>query len=510
MTFQWILLFLNSALLCDGRKNVLFLMSDDLRAEINAYTRSDVPFSVHPKMFTPNLDALAAKSLLLKRAYVQQALCSPSRSSLLTGRRPDTTHVYNLHTYFRNVGGNYTTIPQYFKMKGYETIGMGKIFHRGHDTGDDDPLSWTKPYFHGVGNWEDGQNSWKAVPDNMLKDKPLQDKQVADLAVSTLRKLAPKAKSGEKPFFLAVGFQKPHLPFVFPKSFMDHYPMSTIHLPNNQYAPKHMPPVAWANYGELRSRYHDIMVLNATGDINSTLPSNVVLDLRRAYYSTISYVDSLVGLVVSELSNLGLENNTVVSFIGDHGWQLGEHGEWCKHTNFELATHAPMMIRVPGKTDNGIVTDKLVEFVDLFPTLVEAADFSPIPLCPEDSTNIELCREGMSLMPLIKNQHITWKNASFSQYPRHQKGSNIMGYTIRTNRYRYTEWVKFHGKPTFKPDWNVLFGVELYDHQTDPDENINKAHHSFYPQLRARLSQQLRAGWRHSVKTTSLTDIFGR
>ncbi len=175
--------------------------------------------------------------------------------------------------------------------------------------------------------------------------------------------------------------------------------MSTIHLPNNPHAPKHMPPVAWANYGELRSRYHDIMVLNATGDINSTLPSNVVLDLRRAYYSTISYVDSLVGLVVSELSNLGLENNTVVSFIGDHGWQLGEHGEWCKHTNFELATHAPMMIRVPGKTDNGIVTEKLVEFVDLFPTLVEAADFSPIPLCPEDSTNIELCREGMSLMP---------------------------------------------------------------------------------------------------------------
>jgi iduronate 2-sulfatase len=135
---------------------------------------------------------------------------------------------------------------------------MGKIFHRGHDTGDDDPLSWTKPYFHGVGNWEDGQNSWKAVPDNMLKDKPLQDKQVADLAVSTLRKLAPKAKSGEKPFFLAVGFQKPHLPFVFPKSFIDHYPMSTIHLPNNPHAPKHMPPVAWANYGELRSRYHDI------------------------------------------------------------------------------------------------------------------------------------------------------------------------------------------------------------------------------------------------------------
>lgn len=510
MTLSFVLTLLNFLVISYARKNILFLVADDMRPEINAYRGKDSPSSVHPPMYTPNLDALASKSLLLKRAHVQQAVCSPSRTSLLTGRRPDTTHVYDLHTYFRNVSGNFVTIPQYFKMKGYESIGIGKIFHPGHDTGNNDPVSWTKSYFHISDQWEDKQHSWKAIPNDQLIHKPLQDKMIADQAVSTLQHLATRAKSDEKPFFLAVGFHKPHLPFIFPQSFLDHYPMSSIHLPNNQYAPNHMPHVAWSNYGELRTGYHDISVLNSPGDINTTLPSNVVLDLRRAYYSAISFTDSLVGEVLSELARLGLDKNTIVSFFGDHGWQLGEHGLWCKHTNFELATHAPMMIHIPGKTDNGIVTEKLTEFVDLFPTLVEAAEFDPLPLCPEDSTHVELCHEGMSLMHLINNSHGTWKNASFSQYPRHQHGTSIMGYTMRTDHHRYTEWVKFNGKPTYKPDWSQVIGLELYDHQTDPDENNNIAHHSHNSAVQERLSNQLHAGWRHSMPHTTASTIFGR
>lgn len=509
MNLPWICVFINCVVLSSGRKNVLFLIADDMRAELSSYNGRDFPSSIHPPMFTPNLDALAAKSLLLKRAYVQQALCSPSRTSVLTGRRPDTTHVYDLHTYFREVGGNFTTIPEYFKMNGYETAGIGKVFHAGRASGNDDPVSWSQPYFHGVDNWEDGHVSWKAVPDHLLKNKPLVDKQIADHAIATLRNLAPAAKSGRKPFFIGVGFQRPHLPFVFPQSFMHHYPKSKIHLPKSQHAPNNMPPVAWSSYQELRN-YQDILVLGVNGDINSTLPGNKVLELRRAYYSAISWVDSLVGTVLSELSNLGLANNTIVSFFGDHGYQLGEHGEWCKHTNFELATHAPMMVHIPGKTDKGIVTEKLVEFVDLFPTLVEAADFMPLPLCPEDSTKVLLCREGMSLIPLITNPNGAFKNASFSQYARPRKDYDVMGYTIRTNRYRYTEWVKFIRKPIYKPDWSVSFGVELYDHQTDPNETINKAYHSHSQQLLGRLSNQLHAGWRHALKASSITDIFGR
>ncbi|KAL4239664.1 hypothetical protein ACF0H5_000470 [Mactra antiquata] len=479
---------------CGANKNVLFLVSDDMRQEIGAYLGPYFPSPVHPKMHTPSLDALASKSLLLKRAYVQQALCSPSRTALLTGRRPDTTHVYDLDHYFRKVGGNFTTLPEYFKQNGYSTIGMGKIFHPGKAASDfDDPISWTEPYYHGVANFENTGSSWLAVPDDQLKHKPLIDRQIADHAISTLRKVAPAAKSGEKNFFVAVGFHKPHLPFVFPASFMnDFYPRNAIKLPPNPYAPVNMPDVAWFKYTVL-NRFKDIRKLNISGGINTTLPEDTVLELRRAYYSALSWTDSLVGEVISELDRLGLSNDTIVSFWGDHGWQLGEHGEWCKQTNFELATHAPMMIHIPGLTDTGIETDQLTEFVDLYPTLAEAAGLEPLPLCPEVSADVQLCREGTSLMPLIENPKTPIKTAAFSQYPRE---TNIMGYTMRTDRYRYTEWAEFTYAPQYMPNWNRLAGVELYDHLNDPAENYNRALDPKYEKTKKELSQMLHEGWR--------------
>ena len=339
--------------LCQARMNVLFLMADDLRTQLSAYSGQDLQSSVHLHMHTPNLDSLASKSLLLKRAYVQQAVCSPSRASMLTGRRPDTTHVYDLHTNFRISGGNFTTLPELFKNHGYSTMGMGKIFHGSKDSGGHDQQSWSETYFTGHG-YVTGNRSWEAIPDADLHDKPLVDKLVADEAVKALRQFAPTATTGEKNFFLAVGFHRPHLPFVFPASIMQtYYPSSSILLPPNPYAPVNMPSIAWSRYGELRN-YNDIAALHASGAINTTLPDYVTLDLRRAYYSAVTFVDSLVGEIIAEVNRLGLSNNTIISFVGDHGYQLGEHGEWCKHTNFEIATHAPMMIRVPGMTDHGI------------------------------------------------------------------------------------------------------------------------------------------------------------
>ena len=487
---SWLLLAVH------GRMNVLFLVSDDMRPELQAYYGPDFPSPVHPDMHTPTLDALAQKSLLLKRAYVQQAVCSPSRTSLLTGRRPDTTHVYDLIHYFRKVGGNFTTIPEYFKINGYRTVGMGKIFHPGRASGWDDPISWTDPYFHGKQPREyTTGNSWYSVPESEWSRKPILDTQNTNHGIAVLREVAPKARSGEQPFFVAVGLHKPHLPFVFPDTFLKYYPEEDIRLPPNPYAPVDMPEVAWYKYGGLR-HYKDIKASHASGDINTTLPNDVVLYLRRAYYSALSYTDYELGRVISELESLGLANNTIISFWGDHGWQLGEHGEWCKQTNFELATHAPMMIHVPGLTDQGKVTEQLTEFVDLFPTLVEAAGLPPLPLCPVDSSDIGLCREGMSLVPLMKDPNAKWKTAAFSQYPRNEDKTSIMGYTMRTDRYRYTEWPKFIGKPTYKPDWTTLFGAELYDHVTDPEENVNLANDPRYKDLRDQLSKQLRAGWR--------------
>ncbi|CAH1787733.1 unnamed protein product [Owenia fusiformis] len=483
------------------RKNVLFLVSDDMRPEINSFLGPDFPTPIHPTMFTPNLDELAGRSLMLARSYVQQAVCSPSRTSLLTGRRPDTTHVYDLVKYFRHVGGNFTTIPQYFKQHGYMSVGMGKIFHPGHASGGDDPPSWSVPYYHAPSAKYWGpigrRHSWLAVDESTERQHPLPDSETAQNAIETLRKVAPKAKSGEQPFFVAVGFHKPHLPFIFPEKFIQHYPESVIRLPDNQYAPVDMPPEAWSEYGELR-HYSDIAKLNASGHINTTLPKDVVLQLRRAYYSALSYTDSLIGDVIGELKNLGLENNTIISFWGDHGWQLGEHGEWCKHTNFELATHAPMLVYVPGITDKGIKPEKLTEFVDLFPTLVEAAGLPLIPLCPKDSSKIEVCTEGQSMIPLARDPSAPWKQRVFSQYPRSYPVKEVMGYTMRTEKYRYTEWAKFNYK-TYMPDWTSLAGVELYDHVTDDEENHNKANDPSYKKIRNTLSQQLHQGWRAAL-----------
>lgn len=480
-----------------ARKNVLFVISDDLRPQLGSYYGSDFPTSVHPPVYTPNIDAFASRSLLLKRAYVQQAVCSPSRTSFLTGRRPDTTHVYDLVEYFRTVGGNFTTLPQLFKQHGYRSFGIGKIFHPGKPSGYDDPESWTEPYYQGENNaiFEGRNHSWLAVPDDELVGNPLRDRLITDKAKETLRLVAPKARTGEENFFIALGFRRPHLPFSFPASMLKFYNLSDIHLPQNPFAPAYMPNIAWYESNELREQYADIRRLNYSGDVNTTLPDDVVLNLRRAYYCSVTFIDMLFGEVMAELESLGLADNTIVSFIGDHGWHLGEHGVWGKVTNFEIATHSPMMIRIPGLTDHGIQSEMLTEFVDLYPTIVQAAGLGSVPQCGEDSSNTAVCHEGASLLPLITDPGTAIKHATFSQYPRID---HIMGYSVRTDRYRYTEWVEF-SYTTYKPDWNTVYGVELYYHLNDPDENFNAAYEPEFRKARASLRDLLHRGWRHSL-----------
>ena len=218
--FVVFLVLLYSTAVFSKKMNVLFLVADDMRPQLGAYLGEDFPTPVHPPVVhSPNLDELASRSLLLKRAYVQQSMCGPSRTSFMTGRRPDTTHVYINQEYFREVGGNFTTIPQYFKENGYRSIGMGKIFHEGEASGFDDPISWSEPYYHPhFYDYESTNYSWSSVSKDEYSQKPLPDQQIADQAVKTLRNLA---KENNDPFFLAVGFHKPHLPFVFPEEYLD-------------------------------------------------------------------------------------------------------------------------------------------------------------------------------------------------------------------------------------------------------------------------------------------------
>ena len=409
-----------------------------------------------------------------------------------------------MQTYWRIVGGNYTTIPQYFKQNGYLSAGMGKVFHPGKKaSGGDDPISWTEPYFKPHRYPVYSYNAtWNAVPESLWSKYPLEDMQTTQHAIETLQKVGPNATS--KNFFVAVGWHRPHLPFWAPDKFFDYYPPSSVNLPSNPYAPVNMNTLAWTDYDELRA-YPNIGTKYGLGQINTTLPDQIVLDMRRAYYASVSYIDDQIGQVLAELDRLGLADSTIVSLWGDHGWQLGEHAMWCKHTNFEIATHVPFMIHVPGLTDSGVSTDRLTELVDLFPTLAEAAGLPPVPLCPKGhkATQVELCTEGVSLLPLVSDPKQEWKTGAFSQFPRMGMSGNVfMGYTMRTEKYRYTEWPNFHYAPKYEPDWDIIYyhnAFELYDHTTDPEENFNRAFEPEYKEIKKQLSDMLRAGWRKAL-----------
>eukprot|EP00729_Bicosta_minor_P018978 gene18978-15657_t len=438
-------------------KQVLFVMMDDLRMQIG---KRRTP-GTH-QMHTPNIDKFMNKSIFFPRAACQIALCAPSRASLMTSRRPDTNKVWDLHSYWRDVGGNFSTLPQFLQTRGYNAHGVGKIFHPGGSAGqtpgptgrpnDDMVLSWNSYYhapnfeiYEGKGPSEDVEflanncpscgNSWAAVPEKVEAIYPLPDTQLADEAVRYINSFwTPQQRN-----FLAVGFRKPHLPFVFPEKYLEFYPADTIALPAHQYPPAGMANAAWSKSGELQA-WPDIKAIsNWTGQADGApLPPTSVKALRRAYYACVSFVDFEFGRVMDavELSESGMAN-TVVTFVGDHGYQLGEMGEWAKHTNFDLAINTPMIVHLPGMVPgNGFwASDEYAELVDMFPTIVEAALNEDVPPCPDNSTLVVLCTEGVSLVPVLASHQAAGdgggsssngivKPMSFSQYSR--KGTGAM------------------------------------------------------------------------------------
>ena len=466
-----------SSVLAADKPNVLFIAVDDLRPELGCYGQQDIQ--------SPNIDRLAARGTTFLRAYCQQAVCNPSRASIMTGLRPDTTRVWDLPTHFRDTTPDAVTIAQHFKAHGYHSEGIGKIFHTGHGNRDD-KFSWSrqvnypkKPRFSPEGlrllakRKQEAQQAGKSkqeislirgvpweAPD--LPDGELTDGAVADQALKLLNELK------DRPFFLAVGFLNPHLPFVAPKKYWDLYQRDAIQLPDNMQPPEGMPSLAGTSWGELR-RYHGIPA-------RGPLSRDQAISMIHGYWAAVSYVDAQVGRLLNELDRLGLADNTIVVLWGDHGWKLGEHGMWCKHTNFELDAHAPLIISAPGQQAAGKQTPALVEFVDVFPTLCELAEL-PLP----DKL------EGTSAVPLLNEPQRPWKAAAFSQYPR----GKVMGYTMKTDRYRFTQWVN-REQPT------EVVAVELYDHQVDPAENHNLAAGPEHAALVAELAKQLAAGWQAS------------
>jgi arylsulfatase A-like enzyme len=426
------------------RLNVLFIAADDLRNDLGCYD--------HPLVKTPNLDRLSTRGITFNRAYCQQTVCNPSRASLLTGRRPDTLGIWDLPTHFREVAPDVVTLPQHFKQHGYFTQNIGKIFHNWRQKIEGDPASWSVPAVmhyarHGsdtprVGSEELPPNHAIGVR-NECRDVPDQayfDGRIANLAVTALSEL----KRREEPFFLAVGFWKPHLPFNPPKKYWDLYRRNSFAPASNSQPPRDVPEIALHNGRELLSG-------------GRQLSREEIVELRHGYLAGISYLDAQVGKVLAELKRLKLDDSTVIVFWSDHGFHLGEHSLWCKTSTFELDARVPLIIVPPSSRQAGSKTDALVELLDLYPTLV---DLCGLPR-PKGL-------EGVSLKPVLDDPQATVKPAAFTQHPRpayYKDKPQVMGVSVRTARLRYTEWRDFKS--------GRIIASELYDHDTDPDENTN-------------------------------------
>ncbi len=463
----------------NSKLNVLFVIIDDLRCEIGCWG--------YDYMVTPSLDRLANTGTRFTSTYCQQALCHPSRNSVLSGLRPDALTGRAYCSFYREARPDIVSLPQHFKNHGYYTRSIGKVMHHnglGPDNTEPqyDPISWSEPMFWpktgiyalqpeiwtrcqierstgiGIPKEEKSLTECADVPDDAYRDG-----MVATETIRTMRRVK------DKPFFLAVGFYKPHTPFAAPKKYWDMYDPDKIKLANNPYPPVDAPEYATMyNWNYIRG-FRDI-------PDKGPMPDEMARHLLHGYYASISYMDAQLGRVLDELERLGLADSTAVVLWSDHGYQMGEHGIWGKHTNFEDAVLTPMIVRSPGQERPGQTCNALVELVDIYPTLCDLAGLE----LPEHL-------EGTSFLPLLDTPARPWKSAAFSQFPR----QNVMGRSMRTARYRYTLWRQGgNGR---------VMGRELYDHKTDPKENRNLAADPKNEALVRQLETQLQSGWQSAL-----------
>lgn len=460
--------------------NVVWVMADDLRPQLGCYG--------DPVVHSPHIDRFASQALRLDSAYVQSAVCSPSRNSMLSGLRPNTTGLRGFGVHLREVVPNIVTLPQHFKQHGYESRSFGKIFHIYDESmlgNEDDPASWSQPqWLPDVPVWGPEQNQlrnrliaearsagrsfrhphdWPRAEtwdDSDLPDDQMQDGNIA-AAVETY--LASRRNQAE-PFFLAVGFLRPHLPFNAPRKYWDLYDPSQLTLPAFRRLPKGAPP--WSVTQGIVKNYHN---MPAFEEIDESFLKRYL----QAYLACISYVDACFGRVLAALEASGHAERTVVVFMGDHGYQMGEYDSWGhKHANFEISTRAPLLISAPGMRQAGKSSSQLIEFLDLYPTLCALAEL-PQP----DHL------EGTSFAELLDRPDDGRERAACSE----MKRAGRVGRSIRTSEFRYTEWRDAQRK---------LVARELYDHRDDRSpgqlEVVNRAGEEAMSEIVDQLSRQLR------------------
>lgn len=482
------------------KPNVLFLAIDDLKPMLACYGETQV--------HSPNINRLANLGTLFLANYCQQAVCAPTRASLLTGQRPDYTRIWDLKTQIRDMVPDIVTIPQHFRQQGYITSGIGKVFDSRSVDKDSDAPSWSIPYLNVEKedfNKDYGKpsNSYYQSDANKRLIKNIQDLGIKNgltgealdeymkngnrplfesvnvpddayldgaVTLKALKQIE-KLKNGEQPFFMAVGLTKPHLPFVAPKKYWDLYEREKIKLAAFQSLAKGTPEIAFQPSNELVNQY---ILADGSRMTTGYTPKNDSLqkELIHGYYACISYMDAQVGLLLDGLKKMGLDKNTIIVLWGDHGWHLGDHTMWAKHSNFENATRAPLIIASPG-FKGGQKANGLSEFVDVFPTLCELTNL-PIP------SNLA----GKSLVPVLKNPTFKIKEFAQSQYPR--LNNKAMGYAIRTEKYRLVTWFKEDFQTKKITPKSPIIGIELYDYQSDPLEKENLANQKSYSNILAQ------------------------
>ena len=436
--------------------NILFIAVDDLKPLLGCYGDS--------LAITPNINSIGEKGTVFMNNHCQWAVCGPTRASLLTGWRPEKTGILNFSRKMRDVNPDVVTLPQYFKEHGYESVGRGKIFDprcvRGGRKHDDIP-SWSIPYKPFYGKFKNKELMVTLSPD--VPDDMLTDGRIAEKGVGLIRKLARK----DKPFFIAVGFKKPHLPFVAPQKYWKLYKDKDIKTAPFQKPADGVNPIHnYHNSNELRS-YTGVPK-------NGPIPDDLQKKLIHGYYACVSFIDAQIGKLLNELKQQGVEDKTIICLWGDHGWHLGDHALWGKHTSLEQAARAPLIIYSPGYKHGK--TYSPTEFIDIYPTLCQLAGL-PVP------ENLD----GKSLVPLMKDPEAMVKSGAITSFRR--KG---FGYSYRDKRYRYIEWIN--------PKTKKIIDKELYDYKIDPQETKDFSKDPAYKNITSKLAAELRKAGKKGCK----------
>jgi len=470
------------ACLSADRPNVLLILVDDLKPALGAYG--------DPVAKTPNLDALAARGMRFDAAYCNQAVCAPSRFTLMLGSHSTSTGLYGLNNRLRESMPEAVTMPQYFARYGYRTESLGKVFHIGHGN-EGDPESFSVPHFkEKVIEYVDPESTdggkltreeafftnqeldnIKSLPRGAAYESPdvgdtaYADGRVAAETIERLQAAKQRRENNDTPFFIAAGFARPHLPFSAPRKYWDLYDPAELPMPRHEELPIGSPEVAQKRGGEITNykpvpeppkKGQEALKPNSQEKASEpSFPAELKRDLIHGYYASTSYVDAQIGKVVDALDELQLADDTIVVLWGDHGFHLGDLGIWTKHTNYEQANRIPILITAPGVTRPNSATDQPTETVDLFPTLAELAGL-PAPKVPQPI-------DGVSLVPVLKNPRARVRDHAYHAYPKRK-----MGRAIRTDRYRLVQWKPIGGK-------EAAAQYELYDYQADPLETRNLA-----------------------------------